>query len=40
MFGSKIAVLEIDLAALLSTQQYPRAGKVLSVLARYSLFGY
>ncbi|XP_006524994.1 WD repeat-containing protein 27 isoform X6 [Mus musculus] len=33
MFGSKIAVLEIDLAALLSTQQYPRAGKVLSVLA-------
>ncbi|XP_076782672.1 WD repeat-containing protein 27 isoform X2 [Arvicanthis niloticus] len=33
MFGSKIAVLEISLSALLSAQQYPRAGRMLSVLA-------
>lgn len=33
MFGSKIAVLEISLSALLSAQQCPRAGRMLSVLA-------
>ncbi|XP_031210538.1 WD repeat-containing protein 27 isoform X6 [Mastomys coucha] len=33
MFGSKIAVLEISLAALLSAQQCPRAGRALSVIA-------
>ncbi|XP_028639319.1 WD repeat-containing protein 27 isoform X2 [Grammomys surdaster] len=33
MFGSKIAVLEISLATLLSVQQCPRAGRMLSVLA-------
>ncbi|XP_051020322.1 WD repeat-containing protein 27 [Acomys russatus] len=33
MFGNKIAVLEISLAALLSSQQSPGAGRMLSVLA-------
>ncbi|XP_060229291.1 WD repeat-containing protein 27 isoform X4 [Meriones unguiculatus] len=33
MFGNKIAVLEINLAALLSSQQYPGTGRTLQVLA-------
>ncbi|XP_051062008.1 WD repeat-containing protein 27 [Phodopus roborovskii] len=33
MFGNKIAVLEISLAALLSSQRCPGAGRTLSVLA-------
>lgn len=32
MFGNKIAVLEVSLAALLSSQRYPGAGRMLSVL--------
>ncbi|KAK7806849.1 hypothetical protein U0070_026741 [Myodes glareolus] len=34
MFGNKIAVLEVSLAALLSSQRCPGAGRMLSVLAR------
>nr|XP_048277416.1 WD repeat-containing protein 27 isoform X2 [Myodes glareolus] len=33
MFGNKIAVLEVSLAALLSSQRCPGAGRMLSVLA-------
>jgi hypothetical protein len=37
MFESKIAVLDISLAALVRSQQCPGMGRTLSVLARYGL---
>lgn len=39
LFGKKIALLEVDLAALLRSQPHPGVGARLSVLPRYGLPG-